>query len=162
VDEDKARALLPADWSTGPLPQWVRLLATFPEAGKARILSLHAARDEGSLDRTLRAQIAWIAARQDRAWYALGHARRRLRELGQSDDAIFALDGPSGGFDAGRRAVFNLARKLTVDPALVTDADVAAVREHFGDRETAEVVYFVTVAAFFDRVTEASGLSLEF
>jgi alkylhydroperoxidase family enzyme len=162
VAEDKARALLPADWPTGALPQWVRLLANFPEAGKTRILSLHAARDKGSLDRTLRAQIAWIAARQDRAWYALGHARQRLRELGQSDDAIFALDGPHDGFGEGRRAVFTLARKLTVDPALVTDADVAAVRKHFSDRETAEVVYFVTVAAFFDRVTEACGLQLEF
>ena len=76
--------------------------------------------------------------------------------------AAYALDGPHDGFDEGRRAVFALARKLTVDPALVTDADVAAVRKHFSDRETAEVVYFVTVAAFFDRVTESGGLQLEF
>jgi alkylhydroperoxidase family enzyme len=162
VAEDRARAVVPADWPTGPLPQWVRLLANFPEAGKSRILSLHAARDKGSLDRTIRAQMAWIAARQDRAWYALGHARHRLHELGQSDDAIFALDDPTKGFDEGRRAIFTLTRKLTVDPALVTDADVAAVRKHFSDRETAEVVYFITLAAFFDRVTEAAGLQLEF
>jgi alkylhydroperoxidase family enzyme len=161
VSEEKARALLGADGSTGPLPQWVRLLANFPEAGKGRINGLYAARDKGALDHTLRAQIAWIAAREDRAWYALGHARQRLRELGQSDDAIFALDGPKDGFNEGQRAVFELARKLTANPALVTDADVAAVRKHFSDRETAEVVYFVTLAAFFDRVTEASGLQLE-
>jgi alkylhydroperoxidase family enzyme len=162
VSEEKARAVLGADWPTGPLPQWVRLLANFPEAGKARINSLHAARDKGALDHTLRAQIAWIAARQDRAWYALGHARQRLRELGQSDDAIFALDGPKNGFSESQRAVFELARKLTANPALVADQDVAAVRKHYSDRETAEVVYFVTLAAFFDRVTEASGLQLEF
>lgn len=162
VAEDPARAAVPANWPTGPLPQWVRLLANFPAAGKSRILSLHAARDKGSLVPTIRAQMAWIAARQDRAWYALGHARHRLHELGQSDDAIFALDDPSKGFDEGRRAIFNLTRKLTVDPALVTDADVAAVRKHFSDRETAEVVYFVTLAAFFDRVTESAGLQLEF
>lgn len=162
VADEQARALLPAGWPTGELPQWVRLLAAFPEAGTARILSLHAARDKGSLDRTLRAQIAWIAARQDRAWYALGHARHRLHELGQSDDAIFALDRTTDGLDEGRRAVFSLARKLTVDPALVTDADVEAIRKHFSDRETAEVVYVITTAAFFDRVTEAAGLQLEF
>ena len=51
---------------------------------------------------------------------------------------------------------------MAANPALVTDDDVAAVRKHFSDRETAEVVYFVTLAAFFDRVTEASGLQLEF
>lgn len=164
VDEEKARGILPADWSAEPLPNWVRLLANFPEAGKARILSITAGAspEKGVLDPTLRAQIARIAARQDRAWYALGHAEKRLRDLGQSDEAIAALDAPDDCFDAGRKAAFRLARKLTVDPALVTDADVAAVREHFSDRETAEVVYFTTVASFFDRVTEAAGLPLEF
>ena len=164
VDEEKARELLPPDWSGGPAPNWVRLLANFPDAGKARARSIAAAASPsvGDLDPTLRAQIAWIAARQDRAWYAAGHALKRLRDLGQSDEAIFALDAPDDRFDAGQKAVFNLARKLTADPALVTDADVAAVREHHSDRETAEVVYFVTVASFFNRVTEAAGLPLEF
>ncbi|MDG3002737.1 carboxymuconolactone decarboxylase family protein [Paludisphaera mucosa] len=163
VDEEKARKILPDDWSAAPLSNWVRLLANFPEAGKARILSITAgaAADKGVLDPTLRAQIAWIAARQDRAWYALGQARKRLHDLGQSDDAIFAIDAPDDRFSAGQKAVFHLAKKLTADPALVTDADVAAVRKHFSDRETAEVVYFVTVAAFFDRVTEAAGIPLE-
>ena len=164
VDEAKTREILPSNWSAAPIPNWVRLLANFPEAGKARILSIAAAAspDKGVLDPTLRAQIAWIAARQDRAWYALGQARRRLHDLGQSDEAAFALDAPDDRFTAGQKAVFRLARKLTADPALVTDADVAAVREHYGDRETAEVVYFTTVASFFDRVTEAAGLPLEF
>ncbi|AMV38594.1 carboxymuconolactone decarboxylase family protein [Planctomyces sp. SH-PL62] len=164
VEEEKARKILPDDWSAAPLPNWVRLLANFPEAGKARIVSLAAgaSADKGVLDPTLRAQIAWIAARQDRAWYALGHAKKRLQELGQSDDAIFALDAPDDRFTPGQKAAFHLARKLTVDPAMVTDADVEAVRKHYNDRETAEVVYFVTVASFFGRVTEAAGLPLEF
>ena len=166
VADDKARALLPQDWPSAPLPQWIRLLANFPDAGKARINSLIAVGspgfEKGALDRTLRAQIAWIAARQDRAWYALGHARRRLNTLGQSDDAIFALDSPSADVSPTQRAVFHLAGKLTVDPALVTDSDVEAVRRFLSDRETAEVVYFITAAAFFDRVTEAAGLQLEF
>ena len=166
VAEDKARSLVPQEWPSTPLPQWVRLLANFPDAGKARITSISAAGgpgvEKGSLDRTLRAQIAWIAARQDRAWYALGHAKQRLQALGQSDDAIYALDAPGDDVSPTQRVVFHLARKLTVDPALVTDADVEAVRQRLSDRETAEVVYFITVAGFFDRVTEAAGLQLEF
>lgn len=166
VADDEARALLPQDWPSTPLPQWIRLLANFPDAGKARINSILASGvpgfERGSLDRTLRAQIAWIAARQDRAWYALGHAKQRLNALGQSDDAIYGLDDPAEDVAPMQRAVFHLARKLTVDPALVTDSDVEAVRKHLSDRETAEVVYFITVAGFFDRVTEAAGLQLEF
>ncbi|HWE40216.1 MAG TPA: hypothetical protein VG406_26930 [Isosphaeraceae bacterium] len=161
VDEAQARALLPADAKDGTVPQYVRLLAHFPEAGKSRVASLYAARDKGQLDRTLRARISWVAARQDRAWYALGHAQKRLRELGQADDAIFALDGPEEDLKPADRAVVHLAKTLTTDPALVTDADVAAVRAHFSDRETAEVVYFITLAAFFDRLTEPAALPLE-
>lgn len=161
VEEDKARALLPADPSRGPLPHWVRLLANFPKAGVARINTLSAAAEKGKLDARLKAQIAWIAARQDRAWYAVGHAKRRLQSLGFSDDAIYALDGSWDSHPAAERAVFNLTRKVTTAPMAIEDADVAAVRRHLSDGETAEVIYQITQAAFFDRLTEASGLQLE-
>jgi hypothetical protein len=48
-----------------------------------------------------------------------------------------------------------------VDPALITDADIAGLRSHFSDHEVAEIVCQVTQAAFSDRVTEAAGLRLE-
>jgi alkylhydroperoxidase family enzyme len=161
VVEDAARALLPADWPKGPLPQWVRLLANFPRAGTSRIISLHAAQEKGAIRPRLKAQIAWIAARHDRAWYALGQARRRLIALGLSEDEIYRLDGSWGGYSPAEQAAFNLARKLTVNPPSVSDADLAAIRKHFSDRETAELVYRVCNAAFFDRVTEACRLQLE-
>jgi alkylhydroperoxidase family enzyme len=161
VEEEKARVLLPPDWSKDPLPQWVRLLANFPKAGVARINTLRAAAEKGKLDARLKAQIAWIAARHDRAWYAVGHAKRRLEELGFSDDAIYALDGPWDAYPAAERAVFNLARKVTTAPMTIEDEDVAAVRKHLSDMETAEVIYQITQAAFFDRLTEASGLQME-
>jgi len=34
-----------------------------------------------------------IIGRQDRAWYAVGEAKRRLKEQGWSDDQIYKLDG---------------------------------------------------------------------
>jgi alkylhydroperoxidase family enzyme len=161
VAEDRARALLPPDWPAGALPQWVRLLATFPKAGATRIALHRAAEEKGTLDRRLRAEVAYIAARQDRAWYALGHARRRLESLGLSAAAIAALDGPGDALGPAERPALSLARKLTVDPALVTDADVAALRAHYPDREVAELIHQVSEAAYFDRVTEAGGLRLE-
>ena len=59
------------------------------------------------------------------------------------------------------RAALSLARKLTVDPALITDADIGGLRTFYSDPEVAEIVYQVTQAAFFDRLTEAAGLRLE-
>ncbi|MFO0959602.1 MAG: DUF1559 domain-containing protein [Isosphaeraceae bacterium] len=153
VDEAKARELLPEKLQSAfagrPLPEHVRLLATFPGVGIGRVANMEAAKTAGELDRTLRAELAWVAARQDRAWYALDLARNRLRELGWSDDQIFALDAEAAGKTPGERAALGYARKVTVAPALIEDADIAALRKEYGDKEVAEIVHHLTVAAFF-------------
>ena len=122
---------------------------------------MHVAADEKCrLAPRLRAEIAYVAARDDRAWYAVDQARRRLNALGLSDDDVFALD-KADSQPAPTRAALAFARKLTTDPALVTDADVAGLRTLYSDHEVAEIVHLVTEAAFFDRVTEAAGLKVE-
>ncbi len=161
VDEAKARVVVASDSAPSPLPEWARLLATFPRAGGARIALHRAAESKGTLDPRLKAEIAYTAARLDRAWYALGHARRRLAALGFSESQVDALDGPLDAFPPAERAALALARKLTTDPALVDDADVAALRARMPDKQVAEVIHHVTEAAFFDRVTEAARLRLE-
>jgi alkylhydroperoxidase family enzyme len=155
------RAALPADASASVVPGWQRLLAQFPKAGKNWIAIHNNSATAGKLDPKLCAEIAWIAARNDRAWYALDIARKRLMALGFTNDAVFGLDHPTGSTPAGRLAVYALAKKLTVDPALVENSDIEAVRQHFSDHEVAEVVFQVTQAAFFDRLTEAAGLPLD-
>ncbi len=75
-------------WPEGPLPQWVRLVANFPREGLNRVNSIKSAEEKGDLTPLLKAQVSWIIARQDRAWYAAGLAKRRLKELGQTDDQI--------------------------------------------------------------------------
>jgi alkylhydroperoxidase family enzyme len=161
ANEDAARALLPADWPKGPLPQSVRLLANFPKAGIARIVSLRLAEEKGSLSPRLKAQIAWIAARHDRAWYALGQAKRRLQSLGLSEDKIYRLDGSWDSYSGAERAAFHLARKLTVHPSTVADEDIASLRKLYSDRQVAELIYQLCNSAFFNRLTEACGLQLE-
>jgi alkylhydroperoxidase family enzyme len=159
ADESAARAALPADWPEGPLPQWARLLAVFPKQGAAKAVAHRATIEHGVLSPKLRALIDATAARHDRAWYALGHARKRLESLGVDADAIESADAP---LSKPERAAVVFARALTVDPARISDADVAVLRDHFSDREVAELVYRVTEAAFFDRLTEAANLPLEF
>jgi len=159
--EEEARAVLPADDSEGTVPQWVRALALFPKTAAAQVGHRKAVAMEGRIDTLLKAQIAWTCARHDRAWYALGDARRRLVALGQSDDEIFAIDGPGDSFSPAAREALAFACKLTAAPRTIADADIARLREHFSDHETAEVVYVVCHSAMFDRCTEALGLPLE-
>jgi alkylhydroperoxidase family enzyme len=155
-----ARAVLGSPDGT---PQaWERLLAVFPKHGPARVAARKAVEARGSIPPLTRARIDWIAARHDRAWYALDLARRRLAALGQAEDQMFAIDRPDDPrFSPAERAAFAFTRKLTTDPALVSDADVAGLRRHFSDREVAELIHRVTEAAFFDRLTEAAGLPIE-
>ncbi len=161
VTEAAARELLPEDESKGALPQWVRLLANFPRDGKSRILSQRTAETTGDLTPLLKAQISWIIARQDRAWYAAGLAKQRLKALGQSDDQVFALDGDWSGFTPSERVQFRLASRLSATPVVLTDAEVAAAVKLAGPRDVTQLITYVTTCASFDRITEAAGLRLE-
>lgn len=161
VDDEKSRALCPEDFPAGPLPQWVRLLATFPNSATRRIGSIVAADERNDLKPLFKAQVSWIIARQDRAWYATGLAQQKLRDLGWSDDRIYQLDGDWSGFTAVERSLFTMARKLAATPVVLTDADVAEAVKQAGPREVVQTISYITHCASFDRITESAGLRLE-
>lgn len=160
VDEATA-AQVAGDRSSERPAHWVRLLANFPIEGKGLIDHYRLSVEKGSLSLELKAQIAWAAAREDRAWYAIDLALRRLKSLGYSEDRAFALDssGPHPLDGVGQALAFT--RKLTSTPQAIVDGDVEALRRHFRDTEVAEIIYQGSRAAFFNRVTEASGLPLD-
>ena len=138
-----------------------RLLANFKNQGKARILSEKSAAEKGDLTPLLKARVSWIIARQDRAWYAAGEARRRLKALGQTDDQIFALDGDWSSHTPADQALFTLARKLASSPVVLTDADVEKALKLTGPKEVVQLISYTTNRASFDRITEAAGLAIE-
>jgi alkylhydroperoxidase family enzyme len=161
VDESKARAVVAEAWPQGPLPQWVRLLANFPKDGPRRVTTQRGAEEKGDLKPLLKAQVSWIIARQDRAWYAVGEARRRLQELGWSDEQIYRLDGDWAEFTPAERALFTVARNLAASPIVLTDDDVAKALKLTGPRDVVQLISYTTNRASFDRITEAAGLQLE-
>jgi hypothetical protein len=159
--DGEARAVVADAWPEGPLPNWVRLLAVFPSEAKRTIQSTKSAEEKGDLKPVMKAQVSWIIARQDRAWYAAGRAQKRLRELDQTDDQIYGLDGDWQEFTPAERSLFTLARKLAATPVVLTDDDVTAALKLTGPREVVQMISYVTGRASFDRVTEAAGLPLE-
>jgi alkylhydroperoxidase family enzyme len=164
VDQSVARGMLPEETfpSHVRLPNWVCYLLNFPKSGPAKIAELLTSETKGKLSPRLNAQLAWVSARADHAWYALAYARERLRTLGVSDDAIFAIDQPSDPtFSPAERAAFGFAKKLTVDPALIGGADFDMMRKHFGESEIAEMIYHVNHDVLFNRITEAAQLRLD-
>lgn len=161
VDEAQARAVVSEAWPEGPLPQWVRLVANFPREGLNRVKTVRANDEKGDLPPLLKAQASWIIARQDRAWYATGLAQHRLKELGQTDDQIFALDGDWSNVSPKDRALFTVARKLAASPVVLTDDEVAQAVELAGPRDVVQMIHFTTTRAWLDRVTEAAGLAID-
>jgi alkylhydroperoxidase family enzyme len=161
LDEAQARTLVSEAWPAGSLPHWVRLLANFPREGVNRITSLRSAEEKGDLSPLLKAQVSWIIARQDRAWYAAGLAKRRLHELGRSDDQVYSLDGDWSEFTPAERALFTVARKLSASPVVLTDEDVARAVTLAGPRDVVQLIHYTTTRTSFDRITEAAGLPLE-
>jgi alkylhydroperoxidase family enzyme len=161
LSEQKAREVLEDAAPEGTLPNWMRLLANFPQTGKLLVTRLQNADERGDLSPLLKAQVAWIVARQDRAWYAVGLAQERLRALGQTDEQIYQLDGSWDEFSPTDRAMFTVARKLATTPVVLTDDDVALAVKLAGPRDVVQLVSYTTGRAAFNRITQAAGLPLE-
>lgn len=161
VDVDKTRELLPDNWNPASLPGWVRLLANFPSSAKARISSIRSTEERGDLSPLMKAQLSWIIARQDRAWYATGEARKRLLDLGQSEDQIYRLDGDWESFTPVERSLFTVARQLAATPVVLTDDEVDEAVKLAGPRDVVQTINYTTNRASFDRITESAGLAID-
>ncbi|HET6425225.1 MAG TPA: hypothetical protein VFG20_16170 [Planctomycetaceae bacterium] len=158
---EAAQAVLAADTPGVIPPNWLRAIAELPVALDAWRQRQAMVRD-GKTDSLLRAQIAWVSARENRAWYAAGHARSRVLGLGSNDATLasFAVL-EQAATQPGHAEALRFARKLTSAPHTIVDADVARLREHFSEYEVAEIIQLTCDANAFDRYTEALQLPLE-
>jgi len=158
---EAAQQILAADTPGLVPPAWAQVASYFPQSALRLWKHRQALVRDGRLDPKLKALIAWVCAREDRAWYAAAHARARLNSLGVADDALFAIGGKEDPFTPAEQATFAFARKLTAAPHTIVDGDVAALKSHFSDHEVAEVIFLICDANSFDRFTEALRLPLE-
>jgi len=145
-----------------PTTNWIRLLANFPNEGRGRLPSLVSREKQtGELTELQKAQLNWIIARQDRAWYAVGRANKMLGSLGQTEDQIFALDGDWKHFSEVDQSLFTFAKHLAASPIALTDDDVALALKLTSPAHVVQTINHVASCAYFDRVTEAAGLAIE-
>lgn len=162
VDEAVAKAWLKESEQDISASNWVRLLANFPNEGRGRLPSLVSREKQtGDLTELQKAQFNWIIARQDRAWYAVGQAYKKLQSLGESEDQIFALDGDWKEFSDADQSLFVFAKHLAASPIALTDEDAARALELTGPRIVVQTINHIASCAYFDRVTEAAGLTIE-
>lgn len=162
IDVEETAAWIKESGFEAAPQNWLRLIANFPNEGRGRLPALLSReRQTGLLTELQKAQINWITARQDRAWYAVGQAMKKLSSLGQSEDEIFALDGDWSGFSEADRALFEMARRLAASPIALTDEDVEVALKSTSPAHVVQTVNHVAGCAYFNRVTEAAGLPIE-
>ena len=149
--------LLPPSLSTQPSVTHSQLLGAIPAAGEEWVSQLKAAQAVGKLSKPLRDKIAYVAARCDDAWYMQGIARERLLSQGLSEEDVFRLADNEHPETADELAI-QFAKKLTVNPQGMTDADVASLKAHFSDHQIAEIVYHTGLASLLNRVTEVARI----
>lgn len=159
---EQARQVLLGDTPGVTPPVWLQALAEQSVALDAWRQRQAMVRD-GQTDALLRAQIAWISARENRAWYSAGHARARIVALGSEPATLASFTAlEQSASQPGHAEALRFARKLTSAPHKMVDADIARLREHFNDFEVAEIIQLTCDANAFDRFTEALQLPLEF
>lgn len=153
--------VLAADTPGVTPPVWMQAIADLPVALDAWRQRQAMVRD-GKTDSNLRAMIAWVSARENRAWYAAGHARTRFLALGNNEAALVSFAAlEQSATQPGHAEALRFARKLTSAPHTIVDADVARLKEHFSDYEVAEIIQLTCDANSFDRFTEVLRLPLE-
>ena len=75
-------------------------------------------------------------------------------------EKLEAGDLENAAIDQSQRRLLEFVKKLTLEPAGTTDAEVEALRETgWTDPQIAEAVYVTALFAFFNRVAAAFGLA---
>jgi AhpD family alkylhydroperoxidase len=142
-------------------PNWFRALSGLSVAVDAWAQRQARVR-EGESPLELRLLIAWVTARENRAWYAAEHARIRYAAGGRDTAPLDSFATLEAAVSPAWAEALRFARKLTSAPQTIGDADVARLREHFNDRQTAEIIDSTADANAFDRFTESLLLPIEF
>lgn len=157
---EDARLILAADTPGVTPPAWFQAMARLPIAIDAWKQRQALVRD-GKIAADLRVQIAWISARENRAWYSAGHARARYLALRGDEALLDSFAALEQAAQPGPAEALRFSRKLTSAPHTIRDADIARLKEHFSDHEVAEIIQLTCEANAFDRFTEALQLPLE-
>lgn len=158
---EAARQALTADTPGVTPPVWCQAMAFTPATALRGWKHRQAVVRDGKLNPNLKALIAWVTSRENRAWYSAAHAKARLNALGVTDDTLYQIGGDESGFTPEEQATFSFARKLTSAPHTIVDEDVAGLRKLFSDHEVAEIIFLVCDGNSFDRFTEMLRLPLE-
>jgi alkylhydroperoxidase family enzyme len=145
-----------------PLPAWARALAPHLPRTTAAMLELdYRHRAQSPLDARLRAKMRWVAAHANRCAYGEACALSDLKRCGATPANTANLTGSRAARPAAEQAALEFADKLTRAASTVTDAEVARLRQCYGDAQVVAMVQLLAYANFQDRLLLSFAFPVE-
>jgi AhpD family alkylhydroperoxidase len=117
----------------------------------------------GEVDPTLKRLIGIISSRTQGCTYCTAHSSYGANQLGVEADkiaAVFEFE-TSPLFSDAERVVLRVAWHGALQPNAVSDADFAALKEHFSEREIIEIVAVLSLYGFLNRWNDTLKTELE-
>jgi alkylhydroperoxidase family enzyme len=164
VSDSEAWRFLPtAEKAAGqPLPVWARALARSLPRTTAAMLDLdRIQRTRNPLGPSLRGKMRWVAAQANRCAYGIAYAEADLKRASLDEAGLRRLKGNLADLPEFERAALEFARKMTVNAAEISDAEVARLVAHYGEAKVAAMVLLLAYANFQDRLLLALGVTVE-
>ncbi len=163
VDEQKTREVLGTNLTTeAELPNWKRLVANFPVAGRRFVEAVAATNSLSEIDQKLQQKINYVVARQDRAWYNVASSKKALTDLGYSEEQINLLDNESleasSILTKEEASLVKVAKDLAASPIVLTDDTVTRAVEIVGPKAVTQTIHYTAIRAMLNRITEAVQL----
>ncbi|MCU0709379.1 MAG: hypothetical protein MUF23_13905 [Pirellula sp.] len=111
-----------------------------------------------TLDYGFKVRLFWIAARANNCQYCLGHQESKLLGVGMTEDEIAALDCDWELFPEKEQVAFSLAKRLTLEPHLISDEDIDRCRPFYSEAQLIEMIGSIAGNNAINRWKEGAGI----
>jgi len=118
-------------------------------------------RQSWSIDRNIQLQISFAVSMVNGCRYCTLHQVQGLRRLGVDPKKLLAMKKDDSALTPRELTAVEFARKLTRQPASVTDEDFEKLKKEFGEQGATEVVLQTGAFAFMNRFTDGLRLPSE-
>jgi AhpD family alkylhydroperoxidase len=152
-----------------PPPQGLGIGVANSQRAMMRVPDLQAAwRDFGnqnrvtwSIERNIQLQISFAVSMANGCRYCTLHQVLGLRRLGVDPKKLLAMKKDDSALTPRELAAVEFARKLTIQPASVTDEVFSRLKKEFGEAGAVEVILQTGAFAFMNRFTDGLRLPSE-
>jgi AhpD family alkylhydroperoxidase len=160
LETSKQQATQRGGWGIG-MANSMRAMLQAPALALPWRAFMTAVREKESVGRDIKLQISFAVSMANECRYCTIHQVLGLRRLGIDPGKLVAMKKDDSALTPRETVAVRFARKLTMAPGEVTDADYAAIRQEFGELGALEVVIQTCTFAFMNRFTDGLRLPSE-